>query len=54
MSSALRVVTVILDNSELPDEIKQALRNALLLEYNKSSPAEFERLIDAFIAERIR
>ena len=54
MSSALRVVTAFLESSDLPDEIKQALRNALLLEYNGSSPAEFEKLIDTFIAEKSR
>jgi hypothetical protein len=54
MSSALRVVTAFLDQSELPDDVKQALRNALLLEYNGSSPTEFENLIESFIREHQR
>jgi restriction endonuclease Mrr len=50
MSSALRVVTIFLEESDLPDEIKQSLRNALLLEFRDASPTDFEKIVDELLA----
>jgi hypothetical protein len=49
MSTSLRVVTAFLNDSNLSDEVKQALRDALLIESTTGSSSELERLIDNFI-----
>ena len=52
MSDALRVVMTLLENSDLEESVKAALRNALMHEFNGSSVADFERIIDEYIAGR--
>ena len=49
MSTSLRVVTAFLNDSNLPDEVKQALKDALLIEATTGASSELERLIDTFI-----
>jgi hypothetical protein len=52
MSSALRVVITLLDNADLEEPVKAALRNALMIEFNGSSLPEFEGIIDEYIERR--